>query len=138
MPMPMPVNATSEPISSPAVPGSSGRNTNPSVANAIDNSATRSKPKRRSNAGVATPVSANAAVGNMPSAPMMGAPKAYSSAMRSSSGVSDVTAVRKLNAESRIAASTRPRPRNWADDEDAVVATDMTDHPRRTRMCSDA
>jgi len=134
----MPANATSEPTSNPAVPGSSGRSTNPSVASAIDNSATRSKPKRRSNAGVATPVSANAAVGNMPSAPMVGAPKAYSSAMRSSSGVSDVTAVRKLNADSRIAASTRPRPRNWADEEDAAVTTDMTDHPRRARACNDA
>lgn len=108
------------------------------MASAIDNRATRSKPKRRSNAGVATPVSAKAAVGNMPSAPMVGAPKAYSSAMRSSSGVSDVTAVRRLNADSKIADSTRPRPRNWADEEDAAVTTDMTDHPRRARACNDA
>ncbi len=134
----MPASATSDPMNSPVVWGNSGRNTRPRVANAIDSSAVRSRPKRRSNAGVATPVNANAAVGNMPSAPMVGAPNAYSSAMRSSSGVNEVTAVRRLKADNKMAASTRPRPRNRADGEAAAMTTDMTDHPHCAPACASA
>ncbi|KAG1079373.1 hypothetical protein G6F40_016336 [Rhizopus arrhizus] len=106
----MPASATTEPSSSvPTLPALE-RSSRPAIAITIASSVVRSRPRRRARAGVATPNSANEAVGSMPSTPVMVVPKPNCWPSTSSSGVIEVTAVRRLIAASRIAANARTRP----------------------------
>ena len=114
----MPASAVSEAATSAVVSPAALRNSRPSMASNIASSAVRSRPMRCANAGVVTPNSANAAVGSMPNTPVMVAPKPNVSPSVSSSGVSEVTAVRRLKADSTMPSSTSPRP----DQRDAGAA----------------
>ena len=73
-------------------------------------SAVRSSPLRCASQGVPTPATAKAAVGTMPSSPATVAPKPNCAPSTSSRGVIEVTAVRRLNADSTMPASTSARP----------------------------
>ena len=110
LPMPMPANAIPEPTSRPVVPPAAERSSKPAVASSMDNSAVRSRPMRCAMRGVKAPNSANAAVGIIPNTPVMAVPKPNVRPSSSSNGVSEVTAVRRLNADSTMPTSTRPRP----------------------------
>ena len=92
------------------MPPARERMTRPAAASSIDSSAVRSSPIRWAMAGVATPNTANAALGSMPSTPVIVAPNPNTWPRLSSSGVSEVTAVRRLNADSTMPASTSARP----------------------------
>ena len=108
--MPMPASASTEPPSSPPVPPASERHSRPVAASAIASSAVRSSPLRCASQGVPTPARAKAAVGTMPSSPATVAPKPNCAPSTSSRGVIEVTAVRRLNADSTMPASTSARP----------------------------
>ncbi|MNT15256.1 hypothetical protein D3C72_1503010 [compost metagenome] len=110
MPMPMPASAITEPSSRvPTLPALE-RSSRPVAAISMASSVVRSRPRRRASAGVATPNNANEAVGSMPSTPVMVVPKPNCWPSTSSSGVIEVTAVRRLTAASRIAANASRRP----------------------------
>ena len=106
----MPASATAEQTSRPPVPPTNERISSPAAASTIASSAVRSSPMRWPIAGVATPNTAKAAVGTMPSTPVMVGPKPNALPSTSSSGVSEVTAVRRLNAASRMPVSTSHCP----------------------------
>src|SRR5690606_18068792 len=99
---------------STAVPGAAERSTSPAAARAMASRTVRSSPARRASAGVAAPNAAKAAAGSMPMTPAMVAPKPKWPPTTSSSGVIDVTAVRRLKAASVIPARARSPPRAYA------------------------
>ncbi|SLH67655.1 Uncharacterised protein [Mycobacteroides abscessus subsp. abscessus] len=67
--MPMPPRATAEKTSSPAVLLISARTSMPAPASSMAIRAVRSRPMRRTSAGVSRPETANMAVGIMPKTP---------------------------------------------------------------------
>ncbi len=101
-----------EPNSRLPMPPAMERRSRPTVARPMASRAVRSRPMRRATMGVVTPNRANEAVGSMPSTPVMVVPKPKVWPSRSSSGVTEVTAVRRLSAASRMAAKASTRPRN--------------------------
>src|SRR5690606_31839830 len=114
--MPMPASASSELAISPPVPPTKPRASMPAAASAIASKTVRSSPSRWAIGGVATPNTANARVGSMPSTPAAVDPNASDAPTVSSNGVSEVIAVRRLKAASAMPASTSSRPRQgWGD-----------------------
>jgi len=112
LPMPMPASATAEPASNMPTPPALARSSRPAVASSMVSTAVRSSPIRRIRRGVPRANAANAAVGIMPSTPVMVLPKSNRWPRRSSSGVSEVTALRRLAATRMMAAKASRRPLN--------------------------
>ena len=110
MPIPMPARAIMEVSSSALVLLAAARLNRPMAASSMASKAVRSSPTSLAMRGVSTPNRANAAVGNMPNTPAMVLLKPNVVPSCSSSGVNEVTAVRRLKAESTMPASTRLRP----------------------------
>ena len=109
--MPMPASATNEAATSPTGPATHARTSRPMPASSIASAVVRSRPSRASMRGVATANTANAAGASVPRIAATVVPKRSDSPTDASSGVSEVTAVRRLNAASTSAASANRRPR---------------------------
>ena len=110
LPMPMPPSASPDHTSSIAADPDVARAAIPTPVAITAASATRSNPNRWVSGGAMKPARPNITVGIMATNPIVVGPKPMSAAMRVSRGTSDVTAVRRVKAKTRMAMPTMSRP----------------------------